>query len=184
MSVICDKCGEELMGAVNRCWKCGTQFQRIEGAPIPPIRRAPVLASYVRPAAPQVETADDEVYEALVEEEDSQPQETQATSRLTALLNPQQAFDPQKLDYASLGTSALAVIASLVGLYSSLAAPFCLAASVLSVHQLTHRQSMVRWISFALGAVALIVALFCTISAIYFWWTGRGLYLDLMGPKR
>lgn len=183
MSVICDKCGEELMGAVNRCWKCGTQFQRIEGAPIPPIRRAPVLASYVLPAAPQIETVGNEVYEAVVEEEDSQPEKTQPASRLAALLKHQEVFDPQKFDYPSLGTSALAIIACLVGLYSSFAAPFCLAASVLSVHQLSHRQSMTRWIGFVLGVVALIVALFCTISAIYFGWTGRGLYLDLMGPK-
>jgi hypothetical protein len=26
MAVRCSKCGEELMGAVNRCWKCGQTF--------------------------------------------------------------------------------------------------------------------------------------------------------------
>ena len=39
MSVRCAKCGEELMGAVNRCWKCGQMFVRrpdIDGQP--PVR--------------------------------------------------------------------------------------------------------------------------------------------------
>jgi hypothetical protein len=39
MSVRCAKCGEELLGAVNRCWKCGQTFDRspdIDGQP--PIR--------------------------------------------------------------------------------------------------------------------------------------------------
>ena len=26
MAVRCSKCGEELLGPVNRCWKCGQQF--------------------------------------------------------------------------------------------------------------------------------------------------------------
>src|SRR5687767_14951058 len=26
MAVKCTKCGEELLGAVNRCWKCGQSF--------------------------------------------------------------------------------------------------------------------------------------------------------------
>jgi hypothetical protein len=41
MSVHCSQCGEELMGAVNRCWKCGQQFAArptIDG--LPPVRPA------------------------------------------------------------------------------------------------------------------------------------------------
>ena len=39
MAVRCSKCGEELMGAVNRCWKCGQTFAlrpEIDGRP--PVR--------------------------------------------------------------------------------------------------------------------------------------------------
>jgi hypothetical protein len=39
MSVRCAKCGEELLGAVNRCWKCGQIFERrpdVDGQP--PVR--------------------------------------------------------------------------------------------------------------------------------------------------
>src|SRR5262245_10565204 len=39
MAVRCSKCGEELLGAVNRCWKCGQTFAlhpEIDGRP--PVR--------------------------------------------------------------------------------------------------------------------------------------------------
>ena len=39
MAVRCSKCGEELLGAVNRCWKCGQMFAlhpEIDGTP--PVR--------------------------------------------------------------------------------------------------------------------------------------------------
>ena len=39
MAVRCAKCGEELLGAVNRCWKCGTMFAaRPELDGRPPVR--------------------------------------------------------------------------------------------------------------------------------------------------
>jgi hypothetical protein len=47
MTVRCANCGEELLGAVNRCWKCGRQFvarPTTEGLP-------PVQAELAAPAA-------------------------------------------------------------------------------------------------------------------------------------
>ena len=38
----CENCGELLFGAVNRCWKCGTEAKIIVKPKLPPIRRAPV----------------------------------------------------------------------------------------------------------------------------------------------
>lgn len=39
MAVRCSKCGEELMGAVNRCWKCGQTFAfHPESDGRPPVR--------------------------------------------------------------------------------------------------------------------------------------------------
>lgn len=39
MAVHCAKCGEELLGAVNRCWKCGQFFARHpETDGLPPVR--------------------------------------------------------------------------------------------------------------------------------------------------
>ncbi|HJN08499.1 MAG TPA: hypothetical protein QF564_07385 [Pirellulaceae bacterium] len=45
MSVFCAKCGEELLGAINRCWRCGTEYESRSGqVDIPPLRRAPIRA--------------------------------------------------------------------------------------------------------------------------------------------
>ncbi len=46
MTVRCSRCGEELMGAVNRCWKCGLAFQvrpTVDG--LPPVRAEVVAAA-------------------------------------------------------------------------------------------------------------------------------------------
>lgn len=44
MTVFCAKCGTELLGAVNRCWKCGLPVvSSADNSPLPPVRRAPVL---------------------------------------------------------------------------------------------------------------------------------------------
>jgi hypothetical protein len=45
MPVHCSKCGEELLGAVNRCWKCGQMFAlppEMDGRP--PVRAAATVA--------------------------------------------------------------------------------------------------------------------------------------------
>ncbi len=43
MVVHCGKCGAELMGAVNRCWKCGRPvISRADAASAPPVRRPPL----------------------------------------------------------------------------------------------------------------------------------------------
>ena len=68
MAVQCAKCGEELMGSVNRCWRCGQEFvARSSDGDLPPIRRSPVVAastgvllaelSAPTPSAPEVNVA-------------------------------------------------------------------------------------------------------------------------------
>ena len=43
MAVTCAKCNEPLLGAVNRCWKCGAEFNtQLSSQQVPPIRRTPV----------------------------------------------------------------------------------------------------------------------------------------------
>lgn len=49
MSVRCSKCGEELLGAVNRCWRCGQEFRApTPSIDVPPIRRPPIPMELVR----------------------------------------------------------------------------------------------------------------------------------------
>lgn len=43
MAVFCAKCGEELLGAINRCWRCGTEYESRSGnIDVPPVRRRPI----------------------------------------------------------------------------------------------------------------------------------------------
>jgi len=42
MTTTCSKCGEELLGAVNRCWRCRQEFPVHSGpSDLPPVRRPP-----------------------------------------------------------------------------------------------------------------------------------------------
>lgn len=42
VKVFCAACREELMGVVNRCWKCGATFPPLAGpSDLPPVRRPP-----------------------------------------------------------------------------------------------------------------------------------------------
>jgi hypothetical protein len=59
MSVKCEKCGEELLGAVNRCWKCGQPIARMQiqeqpSAPTasPPHVEQPLDAQILEETAP------------------------------------------------------------------------------------------------------------------------------------
>lgn len=50
MAVKCSNCGEELLGAVNRCWKCGAAFVAPPTpAAVPPVRRSPIAVIYPPP---------------------------------------------------------------------------------------------------------------------------------------
>lgn len=63
MAVRCSKCGEELLGPVNRCWKCGQQFSaQAETGGLPPVRYAPVN---LPPDVVQAEFADGGVVTAV-----------------------------------------------------------------------------------------------------------------------
>jgi hypothetical protein len=41
MKARCENCGEELLGAVNRCWRCGASVASAVTVDLPPVRRAP-----------------------------------------------------------------------------------------------------------------------------------------------
>jgi hypothetical protein len=52
MAVRCARCGEELLGAVNRCWKCGQQFAvRPTPEGLPPVRAESIAETVSDPAA-------------------------------------------------------------------------------------------------------------------------------------
>ena len=54
MAVRCSKCGEELLGAVNRCWKCGQTFAlhpEMDGTPPVRAQQPPMSQPSQQPAA-------------------------------------------------------------------------------------------------------------------------------------
>lgn len=54
MEVTCGQCGEELLGAVNRCWRCGAKIPAHPGdMQTPPIRRDPIPLPEIEEASPR-----------------------------------------------------------------------------------------------------------------------------------
>lgn len=190
MSVICSNCGEELMGAVNRCWKCGTPFIRSETirtaatdggsatqmvqVQVPPIRRAPVLATYLAPD----ETEEDEPITAIIEDENA---ETEATAAPPLAVVPaiREFFASLPLDYPAVLGSAVSLLANLVCYYSIFGVLLAAVAVISNVYLLSHRRSRARWIGFGLSILALLSALTRTVASLYFWLTGIRLTISL-----
>ncbi|QDU77709.1 hypothetical protein Pan97_47820 [Bremerella volcania] len=192
MSVVCSNCGEELMGAVNRCWKCGTPFIRSETVrtsgldgsgstqtvqlQVPPIRRAPVLAIYLAPE----ESEEDEPIAAIIEEE---TEETETVPSYSQAVVPtvRRFIDSLPLDYPSLGSSILALLANIVCYYSILGVLLAAVAVISNVYLLSHRRSTTRWVGFGISILSLLSALTRTVASLYLWFTGMRLTMALFG---
>ena len=72
MPVICAKCGEELMGAVNRCWKCGQQaISTPDSAGAPPVRRSPVVLKTAEAAEDEARTPDEVIIASIGQEHET-----------------------------------------------------------------------------------------------------------------
>jgi len=85
MTVRCTRCGEELLGAVNRCWKCGQQFQvrpTVDG--LPPVRAEVVAAAAAVASLPTGEALEARVLDDAAGEPSSAP--TLAASAPVAVL--------------------------------------------------------------------------------------------------
>ena len=74
MSVLCAKCGEELIAAINRCWRCGTEYEYRSGQiDVPPRRRAPIRVPLE--GSLEAEVVDDDLTDEVVDSE-SDPSHT------------------------------------------------------------------------------------------------------------
>jgi len=96
MAVRCTRCGEELLGAVNRCWKCGQQFQvrpTVDG--LPPVR-AEVVAAAAVASLPASEALEARVLDDDVGEQTTAPTFA-ATPPVAVLVAPMQAMPPHPL---------------------------------------------------------------------------------------
>ncbi|MCL4207793.1 MAG: hypothetical protein KJ000_35355 [Pirellulaceae bacterium] len=91
MPVRCANCGEELLGAVNRCWRCGTKIASHWGEPdLPPVRQSPIAepddtaardsTDVAEPGSGVAASSEDEVYDAQLSAA-SQPPESAPSSQ-------------------------------------------------------------------------------------------------------
>ena len=71
MPVTCAKCGEELLGSVNRCWQCGSEMLSTpDAATAPPVRRRPAVPV----SAVVAEDTGGEVIQARLADDEAQPE--------------------------------------------------------------------------------------------------------------
>lgn len=102
MAVMCANCGEELLGAVNRCWRCGQAVAAHHGdAAMPPVRRDPLPLDQVQVG--QEETVAAEIVNPPVDEARS------ATSESPALADETKRFKPAETGTANDAALAAAV---------------------------------------------------------------------------
>lgn len=92
MTVRCSQCGEELMGAVNRCWKCGRAFSAQPASDgLPPVRRVPVIAPATQA---ERDAAGDGVVNAELASDSSLPPASQPIRRGSPFAAPATATSP------------------------------------------------------------------------------------------
>lgn len=157
------------MGAVNRCWKCGTTFARVEADDQPPIRRAPVLAAYL---APTVAQPPEEIYLAETIEPAS-PVTTSGSVWKTWL---------RQLDHASLAAAVLGFFACWASYYSAWGIPLGAVAVAWGANRIRRQRTSTTWAAFLLGILAMLFALVRLMAFLYNWMTGANLFVLLIGP--
>lgn len=167
MTVRCAHCGEELLGAVNRCWKCGKQFAAqptVDG--LPPVRvEAPSSVGVATAAASEpleARVLDDSMSAALAEttvlerpsaapsDSEAQPQPRPPPPKFPPPPNPLDTPPPQPVSIPSMRRHVppRPNIAAIGGAYAALAIGiFALALSPF------------RWEAAIVGLVGLVMGL-------------------------
>lgn len=118
MPVTCANCGEELLGAVNRCWRCGQTALSAPGSgDAPPIRQAPAMIITAE-AVPLAMIVIDETGAASegTESPIATPAENAPPPTLPASTAPQQFGlpPPRPAVYEQRGLVDVAAVASIV----------------------------------------------------------------------
>ena len=120
MTIKCEKCGEELLGAVNRCWRCGTKVELGVPASPPPPSTGSVPGHVAAP--PTAEPGGDVVVAELVQPppgKDAHPQPQAATISRPRPPNLRRLSAAQGGAIAALVLGLMSVVA---GFYTVLAA--------------------------------------------------------------
>ena len=113
MAVTCANCGEELLGAVNRCWRCGQFVLSAPGAgEAPPVRQAPPTQGVVYAEVVQATVVVDD---AIAGTSDGGPMIAPPShALLTPPAEPHRELPPRPAVYTQRGIVDIAAIASIV----------------------------------------------------------------------
>lgn len=177
MSVVCDKCGEPLMGAVNRCWKCGAAFARVAANDQPPLRRAPVMAAYL--TATQVATPSPTVEEVVILAEAADAAVTAQAPTPTTKGHVAWKSALRRIDGFSLAAAALAIFACWLTYRGPLGVLFGGLAVICGLQRIRLRRTWATWAAFLLATVAMNFALVRLMAYLYTAMTGADLFIVL-----
>lgn len=184
MAINCHKCGEELIGAVNRCWKCGSKYEKIERSNRPPICRPPVLAAYLQADVDAITSViDADILEPEIIEQDEATQNAEEEVVVeeveTASELPQnQPWESAKEWFVTpagqftANTIAIAVLYLLVWV----AWPFAIISMLVvawSIRNIHHRQTTKTLIAFIMANILLAESVLKLIMVITLWQTGN-----------
>ena len=162
MAVLCGKCGEELLGAVNRCWRCGQVFGALpdEGG-LPPVRRPPTKQHAETPPIIEAEIAPRRA---------THVPSPAVRASLHVDQNPHGSYEIPSLreDAAAVTALTLGLISlptSLLTCWSAIPATIGLALGILGLRRARRRSALI-------GLLLCCTALsFCLLRAVVHWHT-------------
>lgn len=170
MSTTCSHCGEALMGAVNRCWRCGTTFAEPTIADAPPIRRLAILPEYLEPqygearqrryAASQIGEVD--IYEAELGESSSPPTDS-------SLATPPARWRPSLAQWIETALLLVAMGALLFTFFTPWGIPLTFLALILTAARIHHQQSRLGWAAFIFALFSLVLCIARAVLLLYQW---------------
>lgn len=187
MATICSNCGEELIGAVNRCWRCGREFEIDALADVPPVRRSPVLREYLREnsassaegepivATTTSEEDADEIVTAELSEKPPEPLRLDSPFQTAAPAT----TEPRPIPWTSIGLG-LGCLGSLLCLGSIFGVPFAIAGIGLLIWRAGSIPARHVWLMLLLIILLLLVGSFRTSLALHDYFFGRPLFPSLL----
>ncbi|MEZ6115684.1 MAG: hypothetical protein R3C28_03805 [Pirellulaceae bacterium] len=144
MAVTCSRCGEELFGAVNRCWRCGHHFETSQAnSAVPPLLRMPIDIAFRTSPVEAEQTNKDAIPLATLDETEFAPPMLPAASDVTK--HHVNSNDPHDSFRGSVAIASIVVAAmSAVGSFFTMWAmvPACLSLFLAWLGFRSHRKRL------------------------------------------
>jgi hypothetical protein len=194
MTVRCSKCGEELMGAVNRCWKCGQTFaQRPEIDGRPPVRGdaqsagelplAAVVLDHASPGVPARSAAIATTGSALPQS--APPAATYTTERLS-FPSTSDFIDAKRTSLTAMGGTigslVLGLFALVLALFRFEAALIALLGLVLGIWGLYSHKRALALVAMLLCCLAIGLGSYTGANQLYVYYKNRQPIVDEYNP--